>query len=59
MGGTQARIQDFLKRGGVKTFNSQAHPPPPLGHCPCDVAYVIHIPRGGGGVIGPGHEHFA
>ena len=31
------------------------HPPPPLGHCPCD---VIHIPRGGG-VIGPGHAHFA
>ena len=26
-----------------------------LGHCLCD---VIHIPRGGG-VIGPGHEHFA
>ena len=29
------------------------HPPPPLGHCPCD---VINIPRG---VIGPGHAHFA
>ena len=34
MGGTQARIQDFLKEGGgVKTFTSA----PPLGHCPRDV----------------------
>ena len=31
---TQARIQDFLKGGGVKTFTST---PPPLGHCPRDV----------------------
>ena len=37
MGGTQARIQDFLK-GWVKIFTST----PPLGHCPRD---VIHPPE--------------
>ena len=34
MGGTQARIQDFLKGGGGEDIHK---PPPPLGHCPRDV----------------------
>ena len=57
MGGTllytgQARIQDFLKGGGVKTFTST--PPPPL-----DIARVTSSTFQGGRVIGPSHAHFA
>ena len=38
-GASQARIQDFLKGGGVNTFTST---PPPPGHCLRD---VIHPPK--------------
>ena len=34
------------KLKNTPTLGHSQAPPPPLGHCPCD---VIHIPRGGGG----------